>query len=143
VPRQDAAAGWVRRARAALDGGSVLALDYAATTAELGRRPWRDWVRTFREHGPGTDPLEDPGSQDVTVVVCVDQLPPPDRDRSQAEFLRAHGLEDLVEEGRRTWEERAHLGDLVALEGRSRVREAEALTDPAGLGALRALEWDA
>ena len=32
--------------------------------------------------------------------------------------------------GRRTWTERAHVGDLAALAARSRVTEAEALTDP-------------
>ena len=64
-----------------------------------------------------------------------------DEDRSQADFLRAHGLDDLVAEGRRVWAERAHLGDLEALQARSRVSEAEALTDPTGLGAFRVLEW--
>ena len=53
---------------------------------------------------------------------------------TQAEFLRAHGLEELVDEGRRTWAAHAAAPDLAALTARSRVREAEALTDPAGLG---------
>ena len=34
-----------------------------------------------------------------------------------------------------------HVGDLAALRPRSRVGEAEALTDPTGLGAFRVLEW--
>jgi hypothetical protein len=46
-----------------------------------------------------------------------------------------------VEEGRRIWHERAHLGDLTAIKARSRVREAEALLDPDGLGAFQVLEW--
>ena len=33
------------------------------------------------------------------------------------------------------------LGDLSALRARSRIREAEALLDPTGLGSFRALEW--
>jgi len=33
------------------------------------------------------------------------------------------------------------VGDLEALKHRSRVTEVEALTDPAGLGAFRVLEW--
>ena len=33
---------------------------------------------------------------------------------TQAEFLRAHGIDALVDEGRRVWNERAHLGDLEA-----------------------------
>ena len=103
-------------------------------------------MRTYRGHERGGDPLLEPGGQDVTADVAVDQLVvprPPDRTRTQARFLADHGIEELVEEGRRQWAERAHLGDLAALRGRSRVREAEALTDPAGLGSFLVLEWAA
>jgi hypothetical protein len=62
-------------------------------------------------------------------------------DTTQADWLRAHGIDDLVAEGRRTWAERAHVGDLAALAARSRIGEAEALLDPAGLGAFRVVEW--
>jgi len=41
----------------------------------------------------------------------------------------------MVDAGRREWQARAHIGDLAALAGRSRVTEAAALTDPGGLGA--------
>jgi hypothetical protein len=41
------------------------------------------------------------------------------------------------------WAERAHIGDLAALTGRSRVREAEALTAADGLGAFTVAEWRA
>jgi hypothetical protein len=77
--------------------------------------------------------------------VAIDQLQldhPATRVRSQAELLGVLGIDDLVEEGRRTWDERAHAPDVAALRARSRVREAEALTDPDGLGAFVALEWD-
>ena len=47
-----------------------------------------------------------------------------------------------MEEGRAIWRERAAIGDLEAVRARSRVTEAEALLDPAGLGAFRVLEWD-
>ena len=56
---------------------------------------------------------------------------------TQAEWLRELGIDELVEEGRRRWDEGAARGDLDALAGRSRVNEAAALTDPAGLGAHR------
>ena len=71
----------------------------------------------------------------------VDQLPPPEVVATQAEFLRRWGIDDLVEAGRRTWSERAHLGDLQAIRARSRVTEADALIDPDGLGGFLALEW--
>ena len=138
IPIQERAAAWVADART---HGPVLAFDYADTTASMARRPWLEWVRTYRGHQRGGHPFEAPGTQDVTVEVAVDQLPPPDRDRSQADWLRDHGLDGLVDEGRRIWAERAHLGDLDAVKARSRIREAEALTDPTGLGSFRVLEW--
>ena len=145
VPRQAAAQAWLAEALAAVgERGRVLLFDYAATTAELATRPQADWLRTYRAHAPGVAPLEALGEQDITCEVCVDQLAavaPPVADRPQADWLRAHGIEDLVAEGRRTWQERAHLGDLAAIRARSRVSEAEALLDPRGLGAFRALEW--
>jgi hypothetical protein len=81
------------------------------------------------------------GEQDITVEVAVDQLPSPDEDTSQAAWLRRWGIDELVTEGRRTWHERAHLGDLEAIRARSRVNEAEALLDPDGMGSFRVLEW--
>lgn len=144
VPVQERAAAWLRDALALVERGRVVAIDYADTTASLAARPQGEWLRTYRGHERGGDPLDAPGTQDITVEVAVDQLAtvrPPDADRTQAEFLRAHGIDDLVEEGRRLWTERAHLGDLAAIRARSRVTEAEALTDPAGLGGFRVLEW--
>lgn len=147
VPVQDEAAGWLRAAfDTAGPEGRVVAIDYAATTAELADRPWTDWLRTYAGHQRGSDPLDHLGHQDITADVCTDQLTrvrPPSEDRSQAQFLRAHGIEQLVEEGRRTWSERANTADLVALRARSRVAEADALCDPTGLGAFRVLEWSA
>ena len=142
VPLAGSAAAWVREARLlAGAGGRVVAFDYGRRTAELAARPWLDWVRTYRGHQRGAHPFDALGTQDVTCEVPVDQLPTPASDRSQAEWLRAHGIEDLVEEGRRVWRERAAIGDLAALRARSRLTEAAALTDPEGLGAFRVLEW--
>jgi SAM-dependent MidA family methyltransferase len=146
VPVQRRAAAWLASALGVLRQGRVVVVDYADTTPSLARRPWLDWVRTYRAHGRGGHPLEAPGTQDVTCEVAVDQLAtlvrPPDVDRSQAEWLAASGIDDLVAEARATWHERASLGDLDALKARSRVSEADALTDPTGLGAFRVLEWE-
>jgi hypothetical protein len=60
-------------------------------------------------------------------------------DTTQAEWLRSLGIDDLVDEGATVWRERAHLGDLEAIAGRSRAGEAAALTDPTGLGAHRVI----
>ena len=144
IPLQADAARWVGDAGALLDRGRVVVVDYADTTAGMAGRPWHEWLRTYRGHDRGDHPLHAPGTQDITCEVAVDQLGrgrTSSSDRSQADFLTAFGIDELVAEGRRVWGERAHLGDLQALKARSRVTEAEALTDPAGLGAFRVVEW--
>ncbi len=145
VPLQDDAAGWLRDARLVLRSGSVLLFDYASpSTAALAERPVDEWLRTYRDHDRGTAPLDAPGTQDVTVEVAIDQLAsvaPPDSDLLQAEWLRRWGIQGMVAEGLRVWEERAGIGDLAALRARSRAVEAEALCDPTGLGAFHVLEW--
>ena len=141
IPLQRQATAWVRSAFAVVDRGHIAVIDYASTTSEMARRPWSEWVRTYRAHGPGGHPLDHLGEQDITCEVAVDQLPAPDSNRSQAVFLAAHRLAAELEKAKRAWTERAHIGDLEALKHRSRLSEGEALSDPAGLGAFRVLEW--
>jgi SAM-dependent MidA family methyltransferase len=148
APVQQAAGKWLAAVRRLVPAGRVVVIDYCSpTTAGLAMRPWREWLRTYRGHERGAHYLRDPGAQDITAEVCVDQLAaaagPPDAVRSQAQFLAYWGIDELVEDGRRAWEAKAHAPDLTALTGRSRVREAEALTDPAGLGSFTVLEWTA
>lgn len=139
------AAAWLGEALdLAGSGGRVVVFDYASRSGELARRPWHEWVRTYAEHGRAGSPYEEPGSRDITVEVPVDQLAtvaPPNRDSSQAEWLRHHGIGALVEQGRRIWAEHGAAGGLDAIAGRSRVHEADALLDETGLGAFRVLEW--
>jgi SAM-dependent MidA family methyltransferase len=143
IPIERAAAGWLR---AVLDRRPrrVVVIDYVDTTASMATRPWNQWLRTYRRHQRGGHPLDDLGTQDITVDVAIDQLAavrPPDRTTTQAEFLAGHGIEELVAEATRIWAERAHLGDLAAVAARSRIGEAAALTDPTGLGGFTVLEW--
>lgn len=139
IPMQHRCRQWLRTAIGRVARGRVVVFDYADATAAMAGR---DFLRTYRSHGRGGDPLDDPGSQDVTCDVAVDQLrPAPTIDRSQAEFLRSHGIDELAAAAQAAWQERAHIGDLEALRHRSRANEAAALLDPAGLGAFRALEW--
>jgi hypothetical protein len=65
----------------------------------------------------------------------------PDAVRTQAQFLGLWGIGELVDEGRRYWSEHAAAPTLEAVRMRSRVSEAEALTDPSGLGAHSVIEW--
>lgn len=145
IPWQHGAADWVRDTLDRLESGRLVVVDYAVDrTGELAERPLGEWLRTYRGHERAGDPLADLGTSDITVEVCIDQLAAagqPVSVRRQDEFLRAHGIDELVAEGQRIWSERAHLGDLEAIRARSRVTEADALLDPAGLGAFRVVEW--
>lgn len=142
IPVQIGVWAWLADALAMLDRGRVVCIDYARTTDVMAAEP--DWLRTYRGHERGGHPLEAPGTQDITSDVALDQLirvKRPTRTSLQHEFLRIHGIDELVEQGRREWEAGAHLGNLAALRGRSRVREAEALLDPNGLGGFTVMEW--
>lgn len=140
APVQDAARAWLRDA---LELGRVVLFDYCSTTADLTRRPQSEWLRTYRRHERGGPPLEEPGSQDITVEVCLDQLAlvrSPSSVVTQAEWLRAHGIDDLVAEARAA--AGAPARDLPALRLRSRLNEAPALLDPTGLGGFAVAEFD-
>ncbi|MCZ7527596.1 MAG: SAM-dependent methyltransferase [Acidimicrobiia bacterium] len=147
LPVQRGVAEWVARCGHLLHRGYLVVLDYADTVPSLLARGQDGWLRTYRAQQRGGGPLDDPGSQDVTADVVLEALRRAARESgfsvaeevSQARWLAGLGLDELVEEGRAVWRERAHLGDLEAIAARSRASEADALTDPGGLGAHVAL----
>lgn len=145
LPWQSGAQQWLRSTLSSLQHGSVVVIDYCtALTVELIGRPYREWLRTYVGHQRGAHYLQQPGAQDITTQVLIDQLATvrePDVVRSQAQFLARWGIDELVEEGKRVWTEKAARPDLEAIRMRSRVSEAEALTDPTGLGAFSVCEW--
>ena len=136
---------WLASCSRMLQHGFVIAIDYVDGARGVLERGPHDWLRTYRGHVRGGSPLAEPGAFDITADVVREQLLHASRrvgmrfvsEQSQAEWLGELGIGALAEAGRRTWEARAHIGDLEALAGRSRVSEADALTDPAGLGAHR------
>lgn len=141
---QGASQDWLKRAIGLLKAGRVVIFDYATTSAEMLDSPMEDWLRTYRNQRPGGSPYELPGTQDITCDVAVDQLQfvsPISSNRSQAEFLDAHGLSTFVSDARSVWHGRAEMGDLAAVRARSRVQEGRTLTSEPGLGAHRVLEW--
>jgi len=147
LPVPEALAGWVEQAATLVRRGDVVLVDYAAPVADLLERGQSGWLRTYRAHAPGTAALDDPGSHDITCDVPLEYLLTMAgragfdvvEHTSQAEWLTALGIEQLAETGAALWRERAHLGDLEAVAGRSVVHEAAALADPAGLGAHRVI----
>ena len=144
IPLASAAVEWVGRALALLRRGSLVVVDYTDTSASLAARPHREWVRTYRGGVRGHEPLLDPGRCDITVEVPFDQIltaHPGAEVCDQVTFLRSLGIEELAAQGRALWHERAAVGDLAALEARSRVHEAEALCEASGLGAFTVAVW--
>jgi SAM-dependent MidA family methyltransferase len=140
---------WFDACGRVLRNGVIVAIDYVDGAQGLLERGAQSWLRTYRSHERGSGPLDTPGEHDLTADVVREQVARAARasgftlvgDCSQADWLRDLGIDGLVEEGRRTWEERAHIGDLAAVAGRSRATEAAALCDPAGLGAHRVLTF--
>ena len=134
---------WFERVRDLLRRGYLLVIDYAADSAELAERGQDGWLRTYRGHERGSAPLEAAGAQDITYDVPVDFLVETAGrtgftlldHTTQADWLRGLGVDELAAAAAGEWRERAPVGDLAAVAARSRVHEADALTDPAGLGA--------
>jgi SAM-dependent MidA family methyltransferase len=150
LPVPTAVADWLAAVAAVLHRGEVVLLDYADAGAGLAARAatGRDgWLRTYRLHERGGAALDRPGTQDITADLPLEYLRAAATrsgfavaaEGTQADWLRGLGVEELVEEGRAVWRARAHLGDLEAIAGRSRVGEADTLLDPAGLGAHRVI----
>jgi SAM-dependent MidA family methyltransferase len=145
IPWQQSASTWVADVASRLRGRLVVVDYMVATSSELARRPWREWLRTYAGHERGSHYLLRPGEQDITGDVCIDQLRAaigePIALRTQAHFLQQWGIDELVEEGKKIWTEKAARPDLEAMKMRSRVSESEALTDPAGLGGFTVVEF--
>ena len=139
------ACNWLQHTLAHLDNGVVVVIDYCSpSTTLIAHTPWREWLRTYVGHERGGHYLQNPGKQDITVQVLIDQLQAiavPTTVRTQEQFLQLWGIDDLVVQGKRVWQENASAPNLAAMKMRSRVSEAEALLDAAGLGAFTVLEW--
>jgi SAM-dependent MidA family methyltransferase len=142
VPIQDVASAWVSSALSSIERGRLVLFDYcSATTSEVVALPWREWLRTYKEHERGGHYLLEPGSQDITAQVVLDQLPSGFEAMSQAQFLGRWGIDELVREGVAHWENMTGTPNIAALKMRSRVAEREALTETAGLGGLTCMTW--
>jgi SAM-dependent MidA family methyltransferase len=141
IPVPTALPEWLRSAAAMLRRGVIAILDYAAPVEELAARGQAGWLRTYRAQQRGSSPLDHPGSQDITADVPLEALHRAAAaaglsvlaEVTQAEWLRSLGVDELVDQARAAWHSRT-ADDLAAITARSRVHEADALLDPAGLG---------
>jgi SAM-dependent MidA family methyltransferase len=144
APIQTAASKWMLNASQKLSRGRVLVFDYCSeSTSEIAVTPWREWLRTYKNHERGLHYLLEPGTQDITTQVIVDQLKKTVPGLSvtlQSDWLCRWGIDDLVSEGNRYWDEHKSVPDIYAMKMRSRSNEAQALTSQDGLGAFSVLE---
>jgi SAM-dependent MidA family methyltransferase len=142
VPIQDAASAWVGSALSSIERGRLVLFDYCSTTtSEVAALPWREWLRTYEDHERGGHYLLEPGSQDITAQVVLDQLPAGFNATTQAQFLQQWGIDGLVLEGNAYWENLSGAPNVAAIKMRSRAVEHGALTDMAGLGGLTCMTW--
>jgi SAM-dependent MidA family methyltransferase len=121
-----------------------LIFDYcSALTGEIAVTPWREWLRTYKDHERGVHYLIEPGTQDITTQVIIDQLVKAVPELSvtqQSEWLLNWGIDALVSEGSSYWEQHKSAPDVAAMKMRSRANEAQALSSLDGLGAFSVLE---
>ncbi|MCP5024697.1 MAG: hypothetical protein GY929_00290 [Actinomycetia bacterium] len=142
LPAPRRAERWLVRALELLEpGGRLVAIDYFRPVEDLVGLKQSAWLRTYRNHQRGGHPLDEPGTQDLTCDVRLPIGPREPGVSNQAAFLRRHGIDDLVAEGRRIWAEKASQPDLEAMRARSRIGEAEALLDADGLGGFFVCQW--
>ena len=138
APIQTAAAQWLLDVSKKMSNGKVLVFDYCSkSTTEIAVIQWREWLRTYKEHERGVHYLLDPGSQDITTQVMVDQLVkavPGLSVTQQSEWLHTMGIDELVSEGNKYWDEHKSAPDIYAMKMRSRANESTQLTNISTMG---------
>lgn len=146
VPIQTQAGRWVQLAHERPFSGKLILIDYCTeSTSEICSIPWRNWLRTYKKHERGSHYLNEPGSQDTTSQIVLDQLRmfvPNLQVESQSNWLKKYGTEDLVGVGKRYWEEHRTNSNVFAYKMLSRVREVPILMDEIGLGGYKVLTID-
>lgn len=146
APIQTAAAQWLLGVSKKMNTGKVLVFDYCSdSTAEIAVTPWREWLRTYKEHGRGLHYLIEPGSQDITTQVMIDQLVKAVPNLSvaqQSEWLHTMGIDELVSEGNNYWEEHKSAPDVAAMKMLSRVIEYRALNEMSEAGMYKVIAFD-
>ena len=144
APIQTAASQWLLSVSQKLSRGRVLVFDYCSeSTSEIAVTPWREWLRTYKDHERGVHYLLEPGTQDITTQVMIDQLSNAHPDLTvvlQTEWLQKWGIDELVSEGMQYWEVHKSAPDIAAMKMRSRKVEAQVLTDSNELGSFSVIE---
>ncbi len=118
---------------------SLLCIDYGmASSAELADRG--DWLRLYQDHQVSTDSTNLNSSADITTDVSFDQLPKAVNLQTQAQFLKEHGIDELVAEAEKLNPADA-LANLAAMKIKSRISESATLLDQASFGSFLVAGW--
>ena len=129
APIQVAASQWMLDASQKLGRGKILVFDYCSqSTSEIAVSPWREWLRTYKDHERGVHYLLDPGNQDITSQVMVDQLMiaiPELVVSKQSDWLKHWGIQDHVDEGAMYWDQHKSSLDIHAKKMLSRTNEGK------------------
>jgi len=146
APIQEAAARWMLSVSQKLSRGKVLVFDYCSeSTSEIAVSPWREWLRTYKNHERGEHYLLEPGSQDITSQVMIDQLMeavPGLSVTKQSDWLRHWGIQNLVDEGAKYWDQHKSSPDIYAIKMRSRANESIQLMSNQQMGQYLVIEID-
>ena len=146
APIQTAASQWMLGVSQKLSRGRVLVFDYCSeSTGEIAVTPWREWLRTYKDHKRGSHYLLEPGSQDITTQVMIDQLMMTFPDllvTQQLEWLHKWGIEELVSAGNEYWDEHKSAPDIAAMKMRSRANEYRALNAMSEVGMYKVISLD-
>ena len=126
-----AAEEWWRQAAATLGHGQLLCLDYGLTDDELfAPQRTQGTLRAYRQHRHATDPLADPGEQDLTAHVNFSAL----QRAGEREGLTTETLvsqtQFLTRIAARTWAKPESFGAWTP----PRTRQFQTLTHPEHLG---------
>ena len=146
APIQTAAAQWLLNVSQKLSRGRFLVFDYCSqSTSEIAITPWREWLRTYRGHERGAHYLLEPGSQDITAQVIIDQLAnavPGISVTQQSEWLQTWGVDELVSEGNAYWEAHKSAPNTAAMKMRSRINDYRALNAMSEAGTYKVISFD-
>jgi SAM-dependent MidA family methyltransferase len=147
VTAQLAVTKWVSNIFSHFGNVTMCLIDYGGTSNELAEADPAQLIRTYRRHESGIDWLQHPGETDITVDVNVDGVLKAisrqgrkTRLMSQRDFVLEHGLGQIIADARDGELLAASKGAIMhQLENRSERLDMEALIDPNGLGAFKAI----
>ncbi len=143
IPIQTGAMEWLRNSLKAIKKGTIIAIDYFSSTAEMINKTIDQWLRMYRHHQRISNIFFQPSFWDITVDVAVDQLSlvkKPTQILTQHQFLTQGSIMDLIKDAKTRWINEKEI-TFESLKNKSLALEAQALLDFSGMGSFQVLRW--